>query len=186
MTRIVRRLAAAVAVAAVFLLAVSSQRVIEGTARPAPGDTKLVVLTLCVREKHTLRGLDLDAVQVGPLIRDSTGDRIFGLTKDRTLIDCGNIVSSTRGPLNVLPPEEKARIAGLSFTEDAGMVVGFGQVALDVARLDAVLKDGKVARAKLAGGLFAFVAEDTDTVAGIVLRTYDRAGDLTYESKPRP
>jgi hypothetical protein len=176
-----------VAVAAALLLGVASQRVntVEGTARPAPGeDPNLAVLTRCVHEHEDLRGLDLDGVRVGPLIKDSTGDRIFGLTRDRTFIDCGDVGGTSSGPLSVPPPEEKARFAGKSHTLHAPVIVGYGQVARDVARLDAVRPDGKVVKAEIAGGLFAFVTDGTDPSVDIVLRAYDNAGDLIYESEP--
>jgi hypothetical protein len=176
-----------VVVAGAFLLGIASQDVdsVGGEGRPKPGvDANLAYLTRCVRESQDLRDLDLAGVTVGPLVEDDSGKRIFGLTRDRTFIDCGENGGTGHSPLSIPPPEEKARFAGKSYTQDATVIVGYGQVARDVARLEAVLPDGKVVRAKIAGGLFAFVADGTDPGVDAVLRAYDESGEMIFESKP--
>jgi hypothetical protein len=186
--RIIWLLVGAVVVAAgAFLLGIASQDVdtVGGEGRPKPGvDANLAYLTRCVRESQDLRDLNLDAVKVGPLVKDDSGNRIFGLTKDRTFIDCGENGGTGHSPLSVPPPGEKARFAGKSYTQDATVIVGYGQVARDVTRLEAVLPDGQVVKAKVAGGLFAFVADGTDPGVDVVLRAYDKSGEMVFESEP--
>lgn len=185
--RIVWLLLAAVAAAGAFVLGVASQRVVPigGTSLPVPGaEPGLIALTKCVREHKDLSDLNLEAVRVGPVIRDSSGDRIFALTKDRTLIDCSRNGGFSIGPLSELGPDVKASFAGTSYTQGAAIIVGYGQVAQDVARLDAVLPDGDVVKASIASGLFAFRAEGTDPDVDIALRAYDKLDKLIYEYTP--
>jgi hypothetical protein len=176
---------AAVAVSATAVLVALLGRAggdVSGTPRPLSGDDlKRAVLARCAYEGVA----DAGSLRLGPFLDAEPGEyHVVAVTGNGMLVDCALDGSSgTAGPYE-RAPDVKAMLAAELSVEGESEFTGYGWVSAEVARMEVVLPDGRVADAEVGGGVFVFTAEGPPPRLRVTLRAYDASGREIYERAP--